>query len=388
MAPPAFRHGRAVRPMLEGPKSQGTECRSTSGWTSRSALEGVEDGATVFISGFGGAGFPNKLIRALRERGPKDLTLVVNSATHRYSLTHELIEADLVRKVICTAARGHFKDPSPFETRWMAGKIELEMVPQGTFTERIRAGGAGIPAFYTPVGFGTELTKDKEVRRFGAARLRARAGDHRRPRAGARRRRRPHRQSDLPLRADELRPGDGNGSKARGRRGARGLATIRCRTSACSCPASMSTAWCRHERAQSIADRVARRPGHFGRPGGQSRHRPAGALLRLSAARTRRDPAVGERRGRRRPARRARQGRHRPGRRRQPPHHAAPGRLDHQLLVVVRDDPRRPHRRDHFRAPSRWRRTAISPTGTCACRTAARWSAARWISRRRRARCG
>ncbi len=131
------------------------------------ALDGVADGATVFITGFGGAGFPNKLLRALRERGPKDLTLVVNSATHRYSLTHELIAADLVRKVICTAARGHDKEPSPFETRWMAGKIELEMVPQGSFTERIRAGGAGIPAFYTPVGFGTELTKDKEVRRFG-----------------------------------------------------------------------------------------------------------------------------------------------------------------------------------------------------------------------------
>jgi len=132
------------------------------------AMDGVSDGATVFITGFGGAGFPNKLIRALRERGPKNLTLVVNSATHRYSLTHELIDADLVRKVICTAARGHDKEPSPFETRWMAGKIELEMVPQGTFTERIRAGGAGIPAFYTPVGFGTELTEGKEVRRFGA----------------------------------------------------------------------------------------------------------------------------------------------------------------------------------------------------------------------------
>jgi 3-oxoacid CoA-transferase A subunit len=131
------------------------------------ALEGVRDGATVFISGFGGAGFPNVLIRALRERGPKELTLVVNSATHRYSLTHELIDADLVRKVICTAARGHSKDPSPFEVRWMAGKIELECVPQGTFTERIRAGGAGIPAFFTPVGFGTELTQGKEVRRFG-----------------------------------------------------------------------------------------------------------------------------------------------------------------------------------------------------------------------------
>src|SRR6476659_3175244 len=131
------------------------------------ALDGVSDGATVFITGFGGAGFPNKLIHALCERGPKDLTLVVNSATHRYSLTHELIAADLVRKVICTAARGHDKEPSAFETRWMVGKIELEMVPQGTFTERIRAGGAGIPAFYTPVGFGTELTQGKEVRRFG-----------------------------------------------------------------------------------------------------------------------------------------------------------------------------------------------------------------------------
>jgi 3-oxoacid CoA-transferase A subunit len=131
------------------------------------ALEGVSDGATVFITGFGGAGFPNELIRALRERGPKNLTLVVNSATHRYSLTHELIANDQVRKVICTAARGHDKEPSPFETRWMEKRIELEMVPQGSFTERIRAGGAGIPAFYTPVGFGTELAEGKEVRRFG-----------------------------------------------------------------------------------------------------------------------------------------------------------------------------------------------------------------------------
>jgi 3-oxoacid CoA-transferase A subunit len=128
------------------------------------ALDGVMDGATVFVTGFGGAGFPNQLIHALRERGPKNLTLVVNSATHRYSLTHELIANDQVRKVICTA---HDKEPSPFETRWMDNKIELEMVPQGSFTERIRAGGAGIPAFYTPVGFGTELAEGKEVRRFG-----------------------------------------------------------------------------------------------------------------------------------------------------------------------------------------------------------------------------
>jgi 3-oxoacid CoA-transferase A subunit len=130
------------------------------------ALAGISDGATVFISGFGGAGFPNVLIRALRDRGPKNLTLVVNSAVHRYSLTHELIEAGLVRKVVCTAARGHSKEPSAFERLWMEGRIELECVPQGTFSERIRAGGAGIPAFYTPVGFGTELAQGKEVRNF------------------------------------------------------------------------------------------------------------------------------------------------------------------------------------------------------------------------------
>lgn len=130
------------------------------------ALADVPDGATVFISGFGGAGFPNILIRALRDRGKGNLTLVVNSATHRYSLTHELIEAGLVRKVICTAARGRGNEPSPFERLWMDGRIELECVPQGTFAERIRAGGAGIPAFYTPVGFGTELARGKEVRSF------------------------------------------------------------------------------------------------------------------------------------------------------------------------------------------------------------------------------
>ena len=71
--------------------------------TAAEALADVADGATVFVSGFGGAGFPNVLIHALCDRGPKQLTLVVNSATHRYSVTHELIEAGLVRKVVCTA---------------------------------------------------------------------------------------------------------------------------------------------------------------------------------------------------------------------------------------------------------------------------------------------
>src|SRR5439155_874544 len=201
------------------------------------ALADVSDGATVLISGFGGAGFPNLLIRALRDRGPKNLTLVVNSATHRYSCTHELMEAGLVRKVICTAARGHSKEPSAFEKLWTEGKIELECVPQGTFTERIRAGGAGIPAFYTPVGFGTELAKGKEVRSF--------------------------------------------------------------------------------------KDRDCGR--------------------RLSQARGRCVHPVGERRGRRRSRSGARQGRHRSGRCRQPARHAAAGRVVRGFVLVVRDDPRRPH---------------------------------------------
>jgi 3-oxoadipate CoA-transferase alpha subunit len=131
------------------------------------ALADVGDGASVLISGFGGAGFPNVLIRALRERNLKNLTLIVNSATHRYSLTHELIEAGQVRKVVCSAARGREGGLSAFEQLWKDGKIELECLPQGTFAEAIRAGGAGIPAFYTPAGYGTDLTKGKETRRFG-----------------------------------------------------------------------------------------------------------------------------------------------------------------------------------------------------------------------------
>jgi 3-oxoacid CoA-transferase A subunit len=134
--------------------------------TASEALQDTPSGAFVFISGFGGAGFPNVLIRALRECGPRDLTIIVNSATHRFSYTHELIEAGMVRKVICSAARGHSKDLSPFEQLYRDGKIELECLPQGTFAERIRAGGAGIPAFYTPVGYGTDLAKGKEVRVF------------------------------------------------------------------------------------------------------------------------------------------------------------------------------------------------------------------------------
>ena len=133
--------------------------------TAAAAMEGVKDGATVFVSGFGGAGFPNILLRALLELGPKELTLVANSATHRYSITHELIAAGMVKHVICSAARGHDKAGlSAFEELYKVGKIGLTLLPQGTFAEAIRAGGAGIPAFFTPVGYGTDLAKGKETR--------------------------------------------------------------------------------------------------------------------------------------------------------------------------------------------------------------------------------
>ena len=130
------------------------------------ALATIGDGATVMVSGFGGAGFPNVLLEALRDKGPKGLTLVANSATHLYSLTHLLIEAGMVEKVIVTAARGRGSELSAFEQLWHDGRIALECVPQGNFAERIRAGGAGIAAFYTPVAVGTELGAGKEVRTF------------------------------------------------------------------------------------------------------------------------------------------------------------------------------------------------------------------------------
>jgi 3-oxoadipate CoA-transferase, alpha subunit len=134
--------------------------------TAANALADVKDGAVVMVSGFAGAGFPNVLLEALRDVGPTGLTLVANSATHPLSLTHTLIEAGMVAKVIASAARGRGRDLSVFEEQWRDGKIELECVPQGNFSERIRAGGAGIPAFYTPVGYGTDLGADKEIREF------------------------------------------------------------------------------------------------------------------------------------------------------------------------------------------------------------------------------
>lgn len=137
------------------------------------AVEGIGDGATVMIGGFGGSGAPIELIHALVDRRPRGLTVINNNAGNGHVGLAAMIEQDMVAKLICSFPRS--KDPRAFTERYLAGAIELELVPQGTLAERIRAGGAGIPAFYTPTGVGTPLAEGKETAEFeGRAYLRER----------------------------------------------------------------------------------------------------------------------------------------------------------------------------------------------------------------------
>lgn len=132
--------------------------------TAAEALAGIEDGATVMLSGFQGSGVATALITALIDTGVRGLTMIANGAGHHGSAQAALVEAGRVDKVVCSSARGRGADSIPFEILWEAGKIELELVPQGIFAERIRAGGAGVPAFFTPVAADTDLAKGKERR--------------------------------------------------------------------------------------------------------------------------------------------------------------------------------------------------------------------------------
>ena len=128
------------------------------------AVAGIGDGATVMIGGFGGSGAPIELIHALIDKGPKNLTVINNNAGNGRIGIAAMIDAGLVRKMICSFPRS--SDPRAFTDRYLAGEIELELVPQGTLAERIRAGGAGIPAFYTPTSYGTELAEGKPAAEF------------------------------------------------------------------------------------------------------------------------------------------------------------------------------------------------------------------------------
>ncbi|GIF13463.1 3-oxoacid CoA-transferase subunit A [Actinoplanes teichomyceticus] len=128
------------------------------------AVAGIRDGSTVLIGGFGMAGMPVRLLDALIEQGAGDLTVVSNNAGNGDTGLAALLAAGRVRKVICSFPRQ--PDSWVFDGLYRAGRIELELVPQGTLAERMRAAGAGIGAFYTRTGAGTPLAEGRETRKI------------------------------------------------------------------------------------------------------------------------------------------------------------------------------------------------------------------------------
>jgi 3-oxoadipate CoA-transferase alpha subunit len=126
------------------------------------ALADVKDGSTVMIGGFGTAGIPNELIVGLIAQGATDLVIVNNNAGNADTGLAALLKAGRVRKIICSFPRQ--ADSYVFDELYRSGKLELELVPQGNLAERIRAAGAGVGAFFSPTGYGTELAKGKETR--------------------------------------------------------------------------------------------------------------------------------------------------------------------------------------------------------------------------------
>lgn len=130
--------------------------------TPEAAVADIHDGATVMIGGFGNAGMPTRLIDALIAHGARDLTIVNNNAGNGETGLAALLKAGRVRKIICSFPRQ--ADSQVFDALYRAGKIELELTPQGNLAERIRAAGAGIGGFFTPTGYGTQLAEGKETR--------------------------------------------------------------------------------------------------------------------------------------------------------------------------------------------------------------------------------
>jgi 3-oxoacid CoA-transferase subunit A len=126
------------------------------------AIQGIQDGATIMAGGFGLCGIPENLIHAIARKGVKDLTIISNNAGVDNFGLGILLQKRQVRKCIGT----YVGENKLFEQLVLSGELELELVPQGTFAERIRAGGAGIPAFFTPTGVGTIVAEGKETREF------------------------------------------------------------------------------------------------------------------------------------------------------------------------------------------------------------------------------
>ncbi|OZM82212.1 3-oxoacid CoA-transferase subunit A [Pseudonocardia sp. MH-G8] len=126
------------------------------------AVAGVRDGDTVLVGGFGNSGVPVELVHAVLELGPRELTIVTNNAGTGETDIAALIREGRVRKIICSYPRS--AGSIWFEKFWRAGEIELELVPQGTLSERMRAAGAGLGGFFTPAGADSPLAQGKEVR--------------------------------------------------------------------------------------------------------------------------------------------------------------------------------------------------------------------------------
>lgn len=127
------------------------------------ALKDVEDGASILVGGFGAAGRPDHLLAGLLERGVGDLTIYSNNAGGATDPYGQLIRMGRVAKVVCSYPRSSDRD-APINEAWRVGRVEVEVVPQGTLAERIRSGGAGIGAFFTPTAAGTTLSVEKETR--------------------------------------------------------------------------------------------------------------------------------------------------------------------------------------------------------------------------------
>ena len=126
------------------------------------ALADIPDGATIAVGGFGGAGMPEDLIDALIAQGARDLTLVSNNAGQGDTGLAALLKAGQVRRILCSYPR--MSGSHVFEELYRAGKLELEIIPQGNLAERLRAAGCGIGGFFTPTGYGTLLAEGKETR--------------------------------------------------------------------------------------------------------------------------------------------------------------------------------------------------------------------------------
>lgn len=129
----------------------------------KEALAGIQSGMTVLLGGFGLCGIPENLILALRDSGVNNLTCVSNNAGVDDFGLGLLLQTRQIKKMVSS----YVGENATFEKQFLAGELEVELTPQGTLSEKLRAGGAGIPAFFTPTGFGTQVAEGKETRKFG-----------------------------------------------------------------------------------------------------------------------------------------------------------------------------------------------------------------------------